>query len=375
MRSVIVASALGLAALSAEHALAQEAHTQGDGVIVEVATGFPYETYEQWLESLKSRYAFDETAFRKTYPPEDFARYKREMHVPFDTYEEWIQAVRARYSGSGFSEAAFREKYSPQEFRRYREEVEYVSLKYISDGLRIAGYVLRPKRPAGERFPVIIYNRGGNREFGRIDFEALYGLCDFVSRGYVVVASQYRGCCGSEGEDEFGGADLNDVLILLPLIDSLPYADPSRIGMYGWSRGGMMTYLVLARTDRIAAAVIGAGPTDLSSSLQRRPEADELFSALIPGYAENPEARLRSRSALHWAEALHRETPILLLQGSADRRNDPADVLRMASRLYEMKHPFRLVFFEGGDHGLSQYEEEVQAAVLNWLDRYVRDAS
>lgn len=47
----------------------------------------------------------------------------------------------------------------------------------------------------------------------------------------------------------------------------------------------------------------------------------------------------------------------------------------MASRLYEMKHPFRLVFFEGGDHGLSQYEEEVQAAVLNWLDRYVRDAS
>jgi dienelactone hydrolase len=72
----------------------------------------------------------------------------------------------------------------------------------------------------------------------------------------VVVGSQYRGAAGSEGKDEFGGADLNDVMNLLPLLEALPNADPSRIGMAGFSRGALMTYLALTKTDRIKAAVV-----------------------------------------------------------------------------------------------------------------------
>jgi dipeptidyl aminopeptidase/acylaminoacyl peptidase len=59
-----------------------------------------------------------------------------------------------------------------------------------------------------------------------------------------------------QGKDEFGGADLNDVLNRLPLIDSLPKADPSRLGMWDYSRGGLMTYLALTRTSRINAAIV-----------------------------------------------------------------------------------------------------------------------
>jgi len=208
---------------------------------------------------------------------------------------------------------------------------------------------------------------------GRIEFETLYSLFDMVLHGYVVVASQYRGCCGGKGRDEFGGADLNDVLNLFPLIDSLPFADPSRIGMFGWSRGGMMTYLAMANTERIAGAVIAAGPTDLPSSLDRRPDADPLFSELIPDYESDRKGQLRLRSALYWPDKLHKDTPLLLLQGSADRRNDPLDVLRMAQRLYENDHPFRLMFYEDGDHGLTQYESNVRKLILEWFDFYVRD--
>jgi dipeptidyl aminopeptidase/acylaminoacyl peptidase len=221
----------------------------------------------------------------------------------------------------------------------------------------------------------VIYNRGGNREFGALRDGPAAGLLGRVaSWGYVVVASQYRSNAGGEGREEFGGADVNDVLNLIPLLKSWPQADASRIGMYGWSRGGMMTYLALTRTTNIAAAVIGAGMADAIKNVTERPEMEtEVFAQLIPRYASNKESALRVRSALSWPESLHKQTPILLLQGSADWRVSPTDSLRMATALFERKHPFRLIFLEGGDHGLTEYRGEVNRQVKEWLDRYVRD--
>ena len=45
----------------------------------------------------------------------------------------------------------------------------------------------------------------------------------------------------------------------------------------------------------------------------------------------------------------------------------------MATRLLEVKHPFRLVVYEGGDHGLSEWRSERNVAAFEFLDRYVRD--
>jgi len=41
--------------------------------------------------------------------------------------------------------------------------------------------------------------------------------------------------------------------------------------------------------------------------------------------------------------------------------------------LLDARHPYRLMIFEGGDHGLSEFRDEVDEAVEEWLDRYVRD--
>jgi len=92
--------------------------------------------------------------------------------------------------------------------------------------------------------------------------------------GYVIVASQYRGNGGGEGKEEFGGKDVNDVLNLIPLLSNMPQADTARIGMFGWSRGSMMTYLALTKTTTIKAAVVGSGLTDLITSLKERPEPE-----------------------------------------------------------------------------------------------------
>lgn len=258
--------------------------------------------------------------------------------------------------------------------RSILDQVDIQSITYLSDGLKIKGYMAVPKK--GEKLPCVIFNRGGSKFVPGSDIndeKAVTFLGTIATWGYVVVASQYRGNAGSEGQDEMGGADVDDVLNLIPLLESVPKADASRVAMYGWSRGGMETYIALTKTDRIAAAVIGGGVADTFDNMKKRPEMETVYAGLIPNYAQHKEAALAARSAVRWPEKLYKKTPILLLQGGADWRTPPSQVLAMATALYESKHPFRFVFFEGGDHGLSEYRAEVNRLVKDWLDRYVRD--
>ena len=76
-------------------------------------------------------------------------------------------------------------------------------------------------------------------------------LFPIANQGFVIIGSQYRGT-GSKNNllDEFGGKDVNDVTALLDYIPSIKDADPERIGMYGASRGGMQTHLVLKQTKK-----------------------------------------------------------------------------------------------------------------------------
>jgi dipeptidyl aminopeptidase/acylaminoacyl peptidase len=84
---------------------------------------------------------------------------------------------------------------------------------------------------------------------------------------------------------------------------------------------------------------------------------------------------LITRSPVQWVERLCPTTPILLLHGTSDWRVSPRDAMDMAGRLYELKRPFRMVLYEGGDHGLTEYREETNEVTRDFLDRYVRDGS
>ena len=259
------------------------------------------------------------------------------------------------------------------------DQVEVSEITYISDGLKIQGFLLAPK--GNGKFPVLIFNRGGCKNYVALTKQfVLRWLTVFANWGYVVVASQYRGNGGSEGKDEFGGADIHDVLNLIPLVESLPNADPSRIGMYGWSRGGLMTYLTLTRTDRIKAAVVGGALTDLASlsALRKQLRPDDDFEEFclrdtIPDYDQNKQKELKARSPIMWPEKLNKKTPILMFHGTADWRSPPQYSLDMAAALLKRKHPFRLIMLEGGDHETTEHLEEVDRITKDWLDQYVRD--
>ena len=250
--------------------------------------------------------------------------------------------------------------------------VDLESFTYLSDGLKVKGYLARPKDKR-QSCSCVIYNRGGNRDFGVLNsFRAALFLAPIASWGHVVVASNYRGNGGGEGVEEFGGKDVHDVLNLFPLLESLPNADVSRVGMIGWSRGGLMTCLAMTKTDRIKAAIVGAGAFDAVRSAKDRPEMEtEVYAQLIPEYAKNREEALASRSPVQWADKLNRGTPLLILHGGSDSKVNPLEALEMATRLQECKHLFRFVLFEGAEHGIREHQAEVDRISREWLDRYL----
>lgn len=256
---------------------------------------------------------------------------------------------------------------------KYLDSIEIYSITYLSDGLKINGLLVKPKKNG--KYPCIIYNRGGNRNFGSLKIaHGAITLGQIAKEGYVVIASQYRGNGGSEGQEEFGGKDVNDITILPEVLKEIEVADEDKIGMYGWSRGGMMTYLALTKTDKIKAAVVGGAISDNFASIEDRPEMETgVLSELIPNYTENKVIELEKRSAIKWADKFPKNVPILMLHGTSDWRVKPEQSLKLALEFEKFRIPYRLVMFEGGDHGISEHKNEVDVQVINWFNKYLKN--
>ncbi len=254
----------------------------------------------------------------------------------------------------------------------YLNDVQIEKITYESDGLKVKGYLVQPKNTG--KFPCIIYNRGGNQEFGKLTpKKAVFILARVASWGYVVAASQYRGNDGGEGKEEFGGKDVDDVLNLIPLFEHLKNTDTSKMGLYGWSRGGMMTYLSLTRTNKFKAAVVGGGASDLRKVMETRKDTFEtVYYDNIPNYAKDKADALNSRSAINQVENICKTTPILMLHGTADWRIVPEMALDLSKAFIKNKIPHRLVLFEGGNHGLSEFNDEVDDMARQWFDVYLK---
>lgn len=165
--------------------------------------------------------------------------------------------------------------------------------------------------------------------------------------GYIVIGSQYRGNDGGEGAEEFGGRDVNDVTNLIPALANIEKADTSRIGIWGVSRGGMMTYLALTKTTKFKAAVVLSGVADFEQAIASRKDIDSMLIAWLPEYKNNRQEFINQRSAVLLANRISKSTPIFIIQGTADWRVTTPQVMDLAKKFYELHQPFRLSLFEG----------------------------
>lgn len=268
-------------------------------------------------------------------------------------------------------------------YEGWRKEVTCETFSYQVDGLNVRGFVVAPASIGDEQLPVVIYNRGGNADSGELPFQFIVGkLYPVVKAGFVIVGTQYRGASRDwkphpdRLRDEFGGDDVNDVLALLPIINDIPFADASRLGMWGMSRGGMMAFLAARRAPPATfdALVAESTPSDLVAEYEFRPAMAEVFRTWIPGFESHPEQSLQDRSILYWLDELPHGLPMLILHGTADTRVSPNSPLELARRLQALGRPYRLVMYEGGFHGLHRgYDAEVHEEVIKWFSEKLHD--
>lgn len=284
----------------------------------------------------------------------------------------WLRAVM-RELPEGAPAERVAAVFSADVFERARRGFDCWRVTYMSDGHVVPGYIVQRKAGADVApRPLIVYNRGGNRGFGRIGMLALVrDLMPLAKSGHVVVASQYRGSeegpADRVGRDEFGGRDVRDVLRLLDLGRALPGVDARNVFMLGASRGAMMAFLAARQRADIRALATIAAPTDLHAGLAARPEMERVYAELIPDYARRPHAALAERSALLWAEQLPATLPVLLLHGEADDRVRVEDSRAMARRLEALARPHRLVVYAGDGHGLQAHRARAYAEILDWF--------
>src|SRR5215204_5060395 len=326
------------------------------------------------------------SAFKHPAPPENGAVVEQTPCAPnAATYEQFIEAFKRRQIVD--VEAATRDGVtiepdsrlvsrlpSKDEYERRRAYAgfECQRIKYLSDGLKVVGYIWRPRNTIGKKLPLIIYNRGGNREFSKLTPWMQYGFYDFVSSGFVVIGSQYRGNDGGEGREEFGGADVHDVLNLIPLAKSLGYVDMSNIFLFGHSRGGMMTYLALKNNIAVNAAATTGGLANMVAGIDNRPLLIErVYRQLIPDFDTRREELIRARSAVYFADKIN--TPLLILQGNADWRSNTSDhALALVQKLQEFGKTYELIVYSGDDHALSLNRADRDKRIVDWFRKHMK---
>ncbi len=242
-------------------------------------------------------------------------------------------------------------------------------ITYLSDGLKVKGYIAYPKN-ISSKFPCVVWNRGGMWENGAIDSFTARGIFgQLASWGYVVFASQYRGNDGGEGSEQLGGDDVNDILNLIPLADEIPNADKNKWGIEGWSRGGMMTYLVLVKNHNFKCAILSGAISNLKQNAYENAKMMKVYRQIIP--ENNFEKELEKRSAINFADKLP-SIPYLIMHGGNDNTISPVQSLEISKRFHQLNIPYRLVVFENDGHFLKKHREEVDWLRKFWLKKYLK---
>jgi dipeptidyl aminopeptidase/acylaminoacyl peptidase len=248
---------------------------------------------------------------------------------------------------------------------------EVLDLRYSSGGTEVGGVLIRPKEPGDRRWPAIVFNRGGTGDFGRLDHMAIVEMLLLARSGFVLIASDYRFHGRTARQDQWGGADLDDVLNVVLAARALPHVDPERIFMWGHSRGGTMTYLALKRGAPIRAAAVTSGASDLEALGRYRPEfvnGDDTFDGwarVWPDYATRSAEHYRERSAVHWADRIR--VPVLIMASRTDKLLPADQALRMALALQASGTPYALHVYANDGHSLPLNRADRIRRIVEWF--------
>jgi dipeptidyl aminopeptidase/acylaminoacyl peptidase len=251
--------------------------------------------------------------------------------------------------------------------------VEHEYIHYSSsDGLEIPAVLYKPRNVLEEaRLPAIVLVHGGptGQWFRNFNPYAQF----LADRGYVLLLPNVRGSTGygvafrDMNIKDWGGGDLEDVAAGAEYLRALPYVDPDRIGVFGGSYGGYMTFMaVVKRPELWKAGVAWVGISDLHRLYDSSMEHFKYYLRWLMGDPEEDAELWRDRSAIHFMENL--TAKLFIVHGVHDPRCPIAQARIVRDRLLELGkvegEDFEYVELGEEGHGSSDIEQKIRSYKL-----------
>ncbi|MGG4102676.1 alpha/beta fold hydrolase [Paenibacillus lautus] len=215
------------------------------------------------------------------------------------------------------------------------------------------------------KLPLVLYCRGG---IGRVGAVRLKWVEEFAAQGYAVFAPAYRGNEGSEGRDEFGGADTMDVISAIEWLSRISWIDNKRIHLLGFSRGAINAAVAAALSSHVSKMILWSGVSDLAQTYEERIDLRRMMKRIIGGTPTKFPERYLLRSPIHYADRIR--CPVLIVHGTRDEQVLVEHSYRMLDKLQEQGLQPEAHLYEGLGH---HFPPPQHAAAINrmfdWLKK------
>ena len=216
---------------------------------------------------------------------------------------------------------------------------------YSVDGKNVEAISFEPK--GGGKFPALLLIPG---HLGTARDWIPNGLT-YARNGFAGLAVAQPGYGRSEGPGDYVGPRTIKVLTEgYRRLQREPFVDSKRMGIVGYSRGGMAASLLAVQLDDVKAAVLGAGVYDFKKQYD---------DTGLDGIRQNMKAEtgmtedaIKQRSSVLHMEKL--KCPVLILHGEKDINVPVSQAYLLRDRLTSLKKEFEIQTFPDRDHGIGQ---------------------
>jgi len=242
------------------------------------------------------------------------------------------------------------------------------------DGTTVEAFLYTPPEyEPGRRYPTLLRIHGGpvsqyNRGF---NFDAQL----FAANGYVVLMPNPRGSSGYGARfsraifADWGNKDFEDVMAAVDEAIRLGYADAGRLGVGGWSYGGILTNYVITKSTRFKAAISGA-----SEALYTSNYGHDHYQYLWEIELGLPWRNQRAWDRISPFWSVERiATPTLWIGGERDWNVPIINSEQMYQAMRRLGRETRLVVYPGQFHGITRptYQKDRWQRYLDWYGQYL----
>jgi len=227
-------------------------------------------------------------------------------------------------------------------------------------GVSIGGVLFRPATVPGEVLPAIVVVHGHlpYSTNGAATVEATARR--YSERGYIALAMSMRGWPASEGADDCGLKQPDDIVEVVEWLKRQPNVDAAHVGLMGFSKGGQMVLLAAARGATVQAVVAYYAPADLELWKARTDDEDRI--RYITTLCEPPPG-LERRSPVKQAALI--VPPVLLVHGDADENVPLEQSQLMAEAMRAAGRQVELLVVPGAGHSFTLPENEFALPVVD----------